>query len=299
MDSEQLLEIAGIDIRFESLKTRNPAHEARLLAALSEAGEAEPILVTIVEDTPILIDGFKRLRCLKRLGRNMAPCIFIAKGEAEGIVEWLRRTQGQRTNLYEEAGFVLQLYRVHGMSPGDIADRLNRSKAWVSMRLQFQNSIPDSVRDSLHTGSFPMHAWMYSVRPFMRVNGEKDRLGEEFVSLMSRERATLREIDILAREWFTGGEESREAIRKGNGAFILNRLQTNVDIQETMSAAEQQLFKYLVSIETLIRKIRHETRVPAKGRSKAFQAQAGVVCMKIVSNLKNFNESMEVLHAQC
>jgi hypothetical protein len=78
---------------------------------------------------PVLIDGFKRLRCMKKLKWTMAPCVQIASSTTDGIVEWLKLTGVKRATLFEIAGFVQELHKVHAMTPSEIADHLHRSKS--------------------------------------------------------------------------------------------------------------------------------------------------------------------------
>ncbi|MBF0245377.1 MAG: hypothetical protein HQL31_08910 [Planctomycetes bacterium] len=298
MLSEEI-ELAGLDTRFESLKTRDPSLEGRLHAALLDGVEVESFLVTRVGQAVVLLDGFKRLRSMKRLNWGMAPCTFIAEDEAAGIVELLKRAQGRKMNLYEEAGFVLELHRKHGMHHGRIASLLGRSKGWVSMRVQFLSGMSEATREAVRSGAFPLHAWMYSVRPFMRVNGGREPLAEEFVRLMGKEQVSLREIGLLARAWFEGGQKVREEIRQGNGGWVLKRLWEPVGTGQAMSAAEQQVFKRLTRLEELIREVCCQP-LHAKGEtSAAFRSQASLVCSGLLANLETLKHTMEKLHAEC
>jgi len=299
MNSEQQIELAELDTRFESLKTRDSGVEDRLFCALERGEVLDPLLVAMENETPLLIDGFKRLRCLKKLKWSMVPCITIATSTTDGILEWLKLTGGKQASLYEVAGFVQELHKVHGMSPSAIADHLRRSKAWVCMRLQFLRSVPLSVRKALEKGEFPLHAWMYSVRPFMRVNGESNTLAEEFVDIAKKQKLTLREIELLARQWFEGGDEIRDPIRRGNGAYLIERMQQTVHSGEAMSSGEQQFFKQLMFLQDLTRKILHAARAPDKPKSDAFKVQAGVVCKTLLAVLPLLKKSLEELHDRC
>jgi len=245
MTSTEEIELSELDTRYESLKTRNLQQEDRLFTALLGGGEVAPLLVMSVGESTILLDGFKRWRCLQKMGHNMAPCIFIADDERSGLIELFRRARGHKMNLYEEAGFVRELHRKHGMNHADISCCLSRSKGWVSMRIQFFAGLPSEVDKALQTGKFPLHAWMYSVRPFMRVNGETKALAVEFVSIIKNTSTSLREIDLLSREWFEGGEKVRDEIRAGHHGIVLQRLNDPVDSGQAMSDSEQKLACYL------------------------------------------------------
>ena len=55
---EREIELAALDLRYESYRMRNPAAEARLLATIAERGIEEPL--EGVDHTPqsILLNGF-------------------------------------------------------------------------------------------------------------------------------------------------------------------------------------------------------------------------------------------------
>jgi len=69
------VEILSFDLRFEGHRLRNKAAERILLASISENGIRDPLQGVDMEDTRILLNGFKRYRCAKKLGhRHRALC---------------------------------------------------------------------------------------------------------------------------------------------------------------------------------------------------------------------------------
>jgi uncharacterized ParB-like nuclease family protein len=64
------LELHQLTLRYERLRKRSPRDERALLVSLSEIGQQLPVVV--IEEAPsfILIDGYKRVRALKRLARD-------------------------------------------------------------------------------------------------------------------------------------------------------------------------------------------------------------------------------------
>ena len=81
------LEFHQLQLRYERLKVVRPEPEKRLLASLAEAGQQVPIMV--VEEaaggTFVVIDGYKRLRALLRLGRDTVRAICWSGEEAEAL----------------------------------------------------------------------------------------------------------------------------------------------------------------------------------------------------------------------
>jgi len=65
------LEFHQLDLRYERLKVVRPEQE-RLLASLAEVGQQVPIVVVkkAADCAFVVIDGYKRVRALRRLGRD-------------------------------------------------------------------------------------------------------------------------------------------------------------------------------------------------------------------------------------
>ena len=64
--------------------------------------------------------------------------------------------------------------------------------------------------------SFRSTPYMYTVRPFMRMNGVAKSEVEDFVVAVSGKKLSVREIEQLAHGYFRGPESFREEIRRGN-----------------------------------------------------------------------------------
>lgn len=68
------LELHQLSLRYEGLRRRHPAQERALLGSLAELGQQSPIVVISeaagAVDQFVLIDGYKRVRALRRLARD-------------------------------------------------------------------------------------------------------------------------------------------------------------------------------------------------------------------------------------
>jgi hypothetical protein len=82
------LEFHQLVLRYERLKVVRPEAERRLLASLAEVGQQVPIVV-VREDadgTFVVIDGYKRVRALRRLGRDAVTAGCWPGDEAEALI---------------------------------------------------------------------------------------------------------------------------------------------------------------------------------------------------------------------
>ena len=76
------VELAALDLRYESYRMRNPAVEARLLAAIAERGIEEALEGVDTAGGSILLNGFKRYRCATKLRLQMAPYASLGEDES-------------------------------------------------------------------------------------------------------------------------------------------------------------------------------------------------------------------------
>jgi ParB-like chromosome segregation protein Spo0J len=67
--------------------------ERRLLSSIMERDIVEPLQVSVdsQSQTYVLLDGFKRYRCAKKLDKGTIPVECIAEDESGGVALLLRR----------------------------------------------------------------------------------------------------------------------------------------------------------------------------------------------------------------
>ncbi len=166
----QTVEITTRNLRYETHRMRESAREARLLASIATLGIRQPLEGVDTPDGRFLRNGFKRLRCARQLSLGCVPYVSIADEEASGIMHLMCVERDHRLNLLEQAKFVVELLKIHGMSLAEVAETLSRSKSWVSMRQDLLKETSQDVEAILLRGDFPVSSWLYTLRPFMRMN---------------------------------------------------------------------------------------------------------------------------------
>jgi hypothetical protein len=292
------IELASLDVRYESHRLRDRAGEARLLAAIAERGIAEPLEGVDAGERHVLLNGFKRWRCACKLGLASAPYVSLGEDEAVGIVALLRASNDRALSLLEQAGFVDELKRLHQMNVAQIAEVLSCSKGWVSMRLGLLAEMPEVVRKHLFAGTFPVYAYMYTVRPFMRMNKVKPCEVEAFVLALSGKGLSVREIEHLAHGYFRGPEVLREQIRAGNVALPLEQLKCSCRAAASCTAFEQVMLKDLEIVQKYLQRVASKSHDPRLS-TPAFQAQAQLLLGGILNLSPAFIQSVRQLHDRC
>ena len=67
------VEISNLDLRYESYRMKSPGAGKALLGSISENGIRDPLQGVDTNEVRILLDGFKRYICAKRLGIGIVP----------------------------------------------------------------------------------------------------------------------------------------------------------------------------------------------------------------------------------
>ena len=292
------IELSSLDGRYEGHRLRDRAAEARLLSAIAERGIAEPLEGVEEGERHVLLNGFKRWRCARKLGLTSVPYASLGADAALGIVALLRASNDRALGLLEQAGFVDELKRQHGLGVAEIATALSRSKAWVSLRLGLVAELPPLVRQKLFAGAFPVYAYMYSVRPFMRLNAVGRDEVERFVAALSGKRLSVREIEHLARGYFRGPAALREQIGAGNVALPLEQLKQAAQPAGGGTLFEQAMLRDLEIAQKYLQRVSAKSRDPRMA-SAAFRAQAQLLLAGLLSRAPVFLESVRELHDRC
>src|SRR4051794_41802931 len=84
------LEFHQLERRWEHLRVRHAGRQRRLLASLAEVGQQTPLVVVAAEgaaDRYVVIDGYKRIAALEKLGRDTVEGGGLAvRGGAAGLL---------------------------------------------------------------------------------------------------------------------------------------------------------------------------------------------------------------------
>ncbi len=246
-------------------------------------------------DTPearFLLNGFKRQRAAKKLGIDCVPYVSLGAEEATGILNLMRVSTAKALGILEQARFLADLLSIHGMSVAEVARTLSRSKGWVSMRRRLLEEISPSIQAALFSGTFPVYSYMYTLRPFRRMNSVTEDQIERFVRAVAGQRLSVRDIELLAEAYFRGTASLREAIEAGKLSWSLEQLQRVPEDREGCNAFERGLLHDLQILQNSLRRVMvkfHDERLA----SRAFYAQANLVSGGLLSIFEPFSERMK------
>jgi len=289
------VELSSLDLRYQSLRLQQAGLEERLLASIAQRGIEEPLEGVEAPACRVLLNGFKRYRCARKLGLATVPYSSLGNDEAAGMLSLLRAAPNRSLSLLEQAAFLEELHHLHPMSLGELAAEVSRSKSWVSMRLGLLAQMSPKVRAQLFAGAFPVYSFMYTLRPFRRLNGVTAGQIEEFVVALSGHGLSVREIEQLAHGFFRGPESFREEIRQGNLAVPLQRVRNVPPRPDGCSEFERVLLEDLERTQKYMQRIMGKSLDP-RLQSRAFHAQSHLLTTAILSRSRAFFHTLRQLH---
>jgi len=197
------VELHQLDLRYERLRTRKPETERKLVASLAEIGQQVPVVVVRGEGPErfVLVDGYKRVRALRRLGQDLVAITCWDLSEAEALVlDRLMRT-GEGATALEQGWLLHELAVRFELALEDLGRRFARSASWVSRRLALVEELPETIQEHVRRGELPAHAAMKHLVPLARANPEAC---ERLVAAIAGKGLTNRQIGQLYAVWRDG-----------------------------------------------------------------------------------------------
>jgi len=294
------IEISLLDLKHQHLRLRNARKERALLLSLQEEGFYEGLGCICADGSePILLDGFKRYRCALKLRMRTVPVVNLGGSEIAGILQILRNHDARALTIVEQAALVDELYRAHGLSASEIARKLDRSPAWVSLRHNLFAGMSAPVSQAIFSGNFPLRSYLYTLRPFTRVKGVKGKDIDEFVALTSGREISTRDVQTLANAYFSGNEEIRTQMREGNLDWTLRQLRQvetpGAQAPPLLSQFEQGVFINLQLIQRVMGRLAMtcgDKRLVAHD----FFSRAAPIAKEIKRQLPYFTAALERLY---
>lgn len=287
----QNVEVSSFDLRYENHRLRSAVAEKALLGSILEYGIQDP-LEGIDGERRILLNGFKRYRCARKLGIEIVPYTSLGTDEVMGIIQFLRIANAKSLNILEQAKLIDDLHKVHKMSVVEIARSLERGKSWVSMRLGIIEKMTESVKQKIFRGEFPVYSYMYTIGQFIRMNScSKDEI-DEFVHSVSGKNLSIRDIERLAYGYFRGPEDFKKQVKEGNILWALDRMKEVSQDMGDLSESEKSMLRDLEIVQKYMRKVIQKSSDP-RLKNNSFFVQANLVAAGILSKIGTFQRTLK------
>ena len=162
------IDLHRVELRFAGARVADGAAVERLARSIERSGQIVPCIV--VGDGAVLVDGYRRVAALRRLGRDTALVERWSCDLAEALIGVLARSQARALAGLEEALVLRELTVGLGLSQAEVAGRCGRDVSWVSRRLALLQGLPDGALAEVCAGRLSSWAAVRVVLPLARAN---------------------------------------------------------------------------------------------------------------------------------
>ena len=100
----------------------------------------------------MLIDGYRRVAALRRLGRDTAGVEQWSCDLTQALLGVLARAQDRPFASIEQALLLRAVMADQGLSQHEVARRCGRDVSWVSRRLDLLSGLPDAALAAVRGG---------------------------------------------------------------------------------------------------------------------------------------------------
>lgn len=221
-EADMEIEFHQLDRRYEALRTVCRKRESRVLASMDRNGQQLPVVVVAGGDEGryILIDGYKRVRALRKLARDTvrATCWDLPEDEALLLGRSMQSAEG--ASALEQAWLLRELRERFDLSLEELAHRFDRSLCWVSERLNLVTTLPEPIQEQVRQGLLVPHAAMRFLLPLARAH----RQGAiELAAAIAPLRPSTRQTRALCIAYARAGKQARRHLLERPELFLRAR----------------------------------------------------------------------------
>lgn len=205
------IELHQLDLRYEKLRKTSAHTERQMTASLSDIGQQLPVVVVAAAESGryVLVDGYKRVRALRRLRQDTVQATLWQLEEAQALVlERLMRTADSDGPI-EQGWLLRELRERFGLGIDELGRRFDKTASWVSRRLGLIEDLPEAIQQHVRVGEIGAHAAMKYLVPLARANLQHC---VKLAGALSTRKATSRQVGELYAGWVGGTRKTRELL---------------------------------------------------------------------------------------
>ena len=228
-NTHEEIDLHRLELRFTATRLTAPGAVEHLVQSIECDGQLVPCIAVSDSDQSalILLDGYRRIEALRRLGLDTVRVEIWDRSLAQGLLSFFAH-HGHRSMEAIEEGLLLQeLTQSHGMSQRDVARQIGRDVSWVNRRITLVTSLPDSLLKGVRAGTLTPWAATRIMAPLARANTEH---ASAVLNAITASPLTSRELAL----WFDHYQQATRTVRERMAA------QPHLFIQSEAAAAEHQ-----------------------------------------------------------
>ena len=246
------IEIAQLHLRYAHTRIEWPQRVLALANCIERFGQILPVIVLREGNSFVLIDGYLRVKALKRCLRDTVMAEIWEGKEEEALAEILARANSRKWDLLEEAALLRELHDQYHLSQGRIASMVGRKQSWVSGRLALYRTLSEDLFESIRKGSISTWAATRVIAPIARAIPEHGKLLSETLSKAS---LSTRELALLFRHYQKANRNQRDHMVR-EPVLFLKSLRAKEEAAEAKSLKEGIEGKWLRDLRVIAHMLR-------------------------------------------
>jgi len=181
-----------LDLRFASLRMRQPRVVDRLARSIEQNGQLVPVVaVAEQENRWVLVDGYLRIEALGRLSRDTARVELWDCPLAQALLIVLVRIQGRTWEAIEEGAVIRELITRFELPQREVARQTGRDVSWVNRRLSLVQDLPEALFTAICRGELSTWAASRVLVPLARANNDH---AQTLLTALQHDRLSTREL---------------------------------------------------------------------------------------------------------
>ena len=168
------VDLHRLDLRFAQARLLDPRAVEALARSIEQSGQLIACIAVPEQGSNrlVLIDGYRRILALRRLGRDTASVESWACDLAQALLKVLACANARPFAALEEALLLRELVHGQGLSEREVARRSGRDVSWVSRRLELVCALPEALLAAVRKGAVSTWAATRVLAPLARANTE-------------------------------------------------------------------------------------------------------------------------------
>jgi len=167
------VDLHRLELRFADTRLLEPRAVEALARSIERSGQLMACIAVPEAggERLVLVDGYRRILALRRLGRDTAQVQSWACDLAQALLRLLAQASARPLAALEEGLLLLrELVHGQGLSEREVARRSGRDVSWVSRRLELVCGLSDTVLAALRKGVVSCWVATRVLAPLARAN---------------------------------------------------------------------------------------------------------------------------------
>jgi ParB family transcriptional regulator, chromosome partitioning protein len=207
MEASRDIDLHCLELRYANARVLDARALARLTRSIDQCGQLVPCIVVADAAALVVLDGYRRIAALRRLGHDTAKVEQWSCDLAQGLLNVLTRANARAFLAIEEALLLRELVSALQLSQRELARRSGRDVSWVQRRLQLLVALPDPLLDALRAGHLSSWAASRILAPLARANADH---AQRLLAAVQAAPLSTREL----KRWFKHYQCAQQAVRE-------------------------------------------------------------------------------------